>query len=658
MKLLNIAIKNLKCNFFFYSLYLLSVSFVLMIFFCFISFANNDVIMEKISSDGRVEAICSVVAAFIVAFVMFYMTYSNKFFIRRRMRELGIYSLLGYSKTSIFILLAIENSFISLGGFGVGVLLGGLLHKGVVNMIVSIMGLSINTSKIPLINVDATILTFVFVSVVTLALALSNIGVLAKTSLLDLVRIEKRFDKPIRHKVWLGCIGFLCLISGYALSLDIIRLHHSLWYRIGFSPIALLTMFFVVSGTILCVYSFIPMVFNDIKKRGAIFMKDTTIIVVPKFIQRIRLNAKSMILLILLSAGTLAILGATVLSLWYPIEATKRIIPSAIEFRIESEEQVKRVVTALSQKMGDNDFKTYKTTIVRVTAASDLLPYEYAVSEDKGRVPAFECISESDYLALLHLQGKATHAFALKETESILIKYRADSENKDVGAIYSLNLENGTTSDVEVIATSLDNPIGFANSIGTLVIADALYEKLLTQSHDTFSVFSIDGENLRGNEQAYHIVCDMMSDNIYLASAYQRQAELTYYNSSTFLLISFATVIFLIATGSILYFQNISSISYDKADYEMLSKMGYDERKLRKIVRLQVRIYFLIPYVIGTLHSIFAILCYKYALVDDVIGNSSAVLYPIGFSVLLFSVIYFVYYQITKHSCYTFITNF
>lgn len=116
MKLLNIAIKNLKCNFSFYSLYLLSVSFVLMIFFCFISFANNVVIMEKISSDGRVEAMCSVVAVFIIAFVIFYMAYSNKFFIRRRMRELGIYSLQGFPKTSIFTLLAIENVFISLSG--------------------------------------------------------------------------------------------------------------------------------------------------------------------------------------------------------------------------------------------------------------------------------------------------------------------------------------------------------------------------------------------------------------------------------------------------------------------------------------------------------------------------------------------------------------
>lgn len=651
MKLFSMAIKNLKCNFSFYALYLASVSFVLMIFFCFMSFAKNQVIMDAISSDGRVEAMCSVVAAFIMAFVIFYMAYSNQFFMQRRMRELGIYSLLGYAKTAIFALLAIENVLICFGGLAVGILLGGFLHKAVINLIVSVMGLTIDLSGIPLVNVESAMVSAAFIGVVTAALALSAIGTLAKTSLLDLVRIEKRFDKPIKHRPWLGVMGLLLLVFGYALALDITRLTRSFWYTVGFSPIALLTIVLVVSGTILCVYSFIPLAFNYIKKSGALFLKDTTLVVVPKFIQRIRLNAKSMILLILLSAGTLAILGSTILSLWYPVQATRRIIPSAIEFRVQNEAQVERVIAALSQCIGENSFKAYETKVVRVTATSDNLPDEYAISSDKGRTPSLECIPESSYIALLRLQGKAPAPLHLGESEGVLIKYRADSEDKDIGAIYTIDMAHDTAAHVNVVATSLDNPIGFANSVGTLVVSDGLYGRLLAVSEDTFSVLSIDGDGLRESEIAYRAVYDLMPGNIYFASAYQRQAEFTYYNSSTFLLICFATIIFLIATGSILYFQNLSSISYDRADYDILSKMGYDEKKLKKIITLQVRIYFLIPYVIGTLHSIFAILCYKYALVDDVLGNSGAVLLPIGFSLLLFTVIYFIYYIITKRSC-------
>ena len=51
MKLSAIALKNLKRNFSFYFLYLFSVSFVLMIYFCFTSFSMNQIIMETLMDD-------------------------------------------------------------------------------------------------------------------------------------------------------------------------------------------------------------------------------------------------------------------------------------------------------------------------------------------------------------------------------------------------------------------------------------------------------------------------------------------------------------------------------------------------------------------------------------------------------------------------------
>ena len=55
MQNLSLALKNLKNNLSFYALYLLSVAFVITIFFAFTSFSMNKVMLEKISNDGRVE---------------------------------------------------------------------------------------------------------------------------------------------------------------------------------------------------------------------------------------------------------------------------------------------------------------------------------------------------------------------------------------------------------------------------------------------------------------------------------------------------------------------------------------------------------------------------------------------------------------------------
>ncbi len=112
MNNLSIAFKNLKKNFAFYALYILSVSLVITIYFAFTSFSMNTVMLEKISGDGRVESMCRVISVFLTVFVIFYMSYSNRFFLRQRTKELGIYALLGYRRENILSLLLSENIII------------------------------------------------------------------------------------------------------------------------------------------------------------------------------------------------------------------------------------------------------------------------------------------------------------------------------------------------------------------------------------------------------------------------------------------------------------------------------------------------------------------------------------------------------------------
>ena len=274
MKLSAIALKNLKRNFSFYSLYLFSVSFVLMIYFCFTSFSMNQIIMEKISSDGRVETMCRTVAVFIMAFVIFYMFYSNSFFMRRRMRELGIYSLLGYRKSTILKLLIFENVMICFGGMMLGILTGSILHKIVIAGIVTLLGISVDQSAIPLIYPAAVKAILSFVIVVLITLTLSNARLLRKSTLLDLVRLEKKTEKPIHPHAITAILGVGFLSAGYGLALDIMRGKQSLWNTIGFSPIAMLTLFVLWQERFcLCTHSYPMSVRKSGRKKADFTMK-------------------------------------------------------------------------------------------------------------------------------------------------------------------------------------------------------------------------------------------------------------------------------------------------------------------------------------------------------------------------------------------------
>ncbi|TKI11003.1 ABC transporter permease [Bacillus wiedmannii] len=653
MELFTIAKKNLKNNFSFYSFYFISVAFVLMVFFSFISFSMNDIVMEKISSDGRVETMSKTVAIFVMAFVLFYMSYSNTFFMKKRMNELGIYSLLGYRKSTMLKLLTFENIIICFAALFVGVIFGAIAHKGIVGVIIKILKLQIDTSKVPFINLDAVLFTFAFIFAVLFVLSLSNWIILRKSSLLTLVRMEQKEENKLKINTAFSLLGLVLILIGYFLALDITRGMQSLWKTIGFSAIALLTMFSVILGTIFFIHSFLPYAIQKLKKNKIWFYKESNIIVIPNFIFKIRSKAKTLILLTLLTAGTLAIFSSTLLTLYYPVAATERIVPSAIEFPLEDKEVANKSLQTVQKTVGKERISYTETTIINVKSNSDSLPKEYSIKKEHG----FDLISESDYRDLIHVQDKNVEFNTLAKNESILVKYRPEKEHLDKGKIYTLNVTPTTNIDVKVKDTTLLNPIGFANSVGTLIISDQLYKEIKTLELPQKTIVSFNGKDIRNNKAVYENLAPLFKNNMYFTSSYQKKDYIIQQNSSTFLLISFVTIIFFIATGSILYFHNLSSMMSNKNEFIILNRMGYNKKKIKRIISKEIFTLFSIPYIIGLAHSIFALLAYKTALMDDLLGKSSAFILPILFAVIIFTVVYIVYYLLTKRACYKIIFN-
>ena len=686
MNIILIAIKNLKKNFSFYTLYLISASLVITIFFAFTSFSMNDVMLEKISSDGRVEMMCRTVSVFLMAFVVFYMTYSNGFFLRRRTRELGIYALLGYRKSAIMRLLALENFFICTASLIIGVLAGGFLHKGVVAFITALLNLSLSDEKMILFNPGAIVQTAIFVLAVISAMFLSNGKVIRQTSLLNLIRLEKHAEKNMKTRIVPAILGLLMILSGYFLALNILQGKDSLWITAGFTPIGMLTLLLVTFGTIFFINSFLPC-FMSLTRGSKRFYTEVRIITIPNFIYRIRSNARTIIMLTLFSAATLTITGVMALTLYYPIAAVSRIAPSEIEFRVENAEQIPAVKHILAESpslesnqtlvtnyslesnhslldnMDSSGVTLTLTDIIKVTSDASVLPIEYQIGSAKGdannekltRVPGFECISASSYEQLMTAQGRSDSLeglLPLTETQCILVKYEPNADGSDeTGCVYPLLTDKGPLN-LKVKSTTLANPISFANSIGTLIISDEAYNRLVKMTYPRTTVLSLNGPGLKNNESIYTAMEKITDNSPYLQGNSHRIQELLTLNSSTFLLIGFLVVLFFIATGSILYFNNVSAITDSREDLDILKKMGYSSKKIKIIIRNQVFTFFSIPFIIGLTDSLFALLVYKRGLMQNLLGDTLIQYLPVAVSVGVTAAIYLIYYMITKRTCY------
>ncbi len=659
---ISMAAKNLRKSFSFYVLYLLSVSLVITLHFAFTSFSMNQVMLEKISSDGRVESMCSMISIFLMAFVVFFMTYSNRFFLKRRTKELGIYALLGYRKTAILSLLTFENVLICCGALCTGVLLGAIMHKGIVAGITALLRLSIDTAQIPFFEVNAIRKTVCFILLVIVVLSISNGRFLFQSSLMSLVRFEKKAEKNMSFHFVPSVIGLVMTVLGYVLALDIFRGRKSLWLSVGFYQIGLLTAMLILLGTIFFISSFLPYVMKNSKKNKRAFYTETRIITTPNFVYHIRSNARTLIMLTLLSAATLTVASVMALTLYYPIASVSRMAPSELEFRVANENQINAVKRLVNQYAPGAAVTFIQTDIYKITSSSASLPMEYSAGSAKGdsqnekilRDIGFECISYTQYHSLLLAQKKDTIADqipALNDTECILVKYQPNADGSDEsGSVYSLNTDT-VSIPLTVRGTTLHNPISFANSVGTLIVSDNVYEQIRASAAPKTSILSINGKALEDNEDLFADLSALLENSPYLQGNSHRLHVIFSLNSSTFLLIGFLVVLFFIATGSILYFNNISALTDTKADYEILHKMGYTNKAIRKIIKKQVFTFFCIPFTFGFIDCIFATIVYKTGLMQNLLGNSLALYVPTIIAIALTASIYLFYYWLTVHSC-------
>lgn len=107
----------------------------------------------------------------------------------------------------------------------------------------------------------------------------------------------------------------------------------------------------------------------------------------------------------------------------------------------------------------------------------------------------------------------------------------------------------------------------------------------------------------------------------------------------------FLGLVFLLATGSIIYFKQLTEANADRERYVVLHKIGVTKQEMKKAIAKQVSFIFAIPLVIGILHSLFAL---------KGLGNilPFEIMIPLLISIGVYGVIYIGYYFLTVRSYY------
>ena len=130
----------------------------------------------------------------IAIFAAIFLFYTHSFLIRRRMKEVGLYNILGMGKRNIARILLWETVMVTVLSLGAGLFIGAALSKLAELLMLNIMGGSVTyTLSVSIPGLVSTARVFV---VIYLLIMLHSLWLLRRSSAISLLRSESAGEKP------------------------------------------------------------------------------------------------------------------------------------------------------------------------------------------------------------------------------------------------------------------------------------------------------------------------------------------------------------------------------------------------------------------------------------------------------------------------------
>lgn len=239
-----------------------------------------------------------------------FLHYTYRFVIKRRKKELGLYSILGLEKKHIMVMMLYE-SIVTTGIIILGGVIFGLVFAKLIFMLLFYM------IKLPVLNdfpfslkaFQITTLFFCVAALFNLAFSLYAVG---KSNPIELFAESRRGEKKPRFLWLLAAAGVLILGWGYFLSVTA-KTDEMLFINF------FLAVFLVVIGTYFIFTSGSVMALGILKRRKGFYYKPSNFITVSGMYYRMKRNAAGLVNICIFSTMIIITLSCTV-SLYMGIE--------------------------------------------------------------------------------------------------------------------------------------------------------------------------------------------------------------------------------------------------------------------------------------------------------------------------------------------------
>lgn len=615
MTLFSLARKNIQRNLSNYFLYIASMVFSIVIYFTFVTLKYNDDLSALKQSSQQIKGLMSASSVVLLFFIVIFMAYSNSFFMKKRKKEVALYSLLGVRKQKIGLMLFFENLVIGLVSLVLGIVLGFFMSQGLLMILVRLMGYEVVGSLT--FSMEALMNTTGIFTLLFLFTSLQGYRVIYQFKLIDLFHAEKQGEQIPRASLVAALLGTALIAFGYyTAASDLFT--SKIWRFFTILGTPLMVIGITIAGTYLIFHSVSVFVLTALKKATSWSWKGLNLIGVSQLLYRIRANAKSLSIIAILSATTITA-GGGVFGMYYNAEASVRqMLPNTFMWKgdvVELPQQEVLYNESLSVKnlRVDNEFSFFEYTLLK----------------------------ESDYNRLAKLQGK-DQELHVADGSTVLLDAAYDERFSHDFTNEDFKLENGDSFHVDKMYT--DSVLNFTSAGTVLVVNDQ--EFTATNAEEvTIQVIGLDND-LKQQALSQDIYKQLTSEQQESFSSVPQSYEDSIATVGALLFVgSFLGLVFLAATGSIIYFKILTEAEEDQAKYAILNKIGVNSKQILKTVAGQVAVIFSAPLIVGIVHSSFALLAFS-----QLFGMN--ITKPVILWMIAYSAIYFIYYIFTVRSFY------
>ena len=638
MGLFDIATKNIKRNFYNYFLYFISMIFSIVVYFTFTSIEYNPQV-EKVIGASMISVVFKAAAIVVAVFVAIFIWYSNSFFIRKRKKEIALYSLLGIRKRQIGRMLFYENIVMGIAALLTGIFFGSLLSKLFIMILVRLMGFSADiVFMVPLKAVINTAAVFIVLFLMT---SIHGYRLIYRFKLIELFKAENQGDREPKVSVFFSIASILLIGGGYWIYTRKIS---------SFTVFAILiTLVLVVIGTFMLFSSLTLLIIKLSKKNKRRYYKGINMIGTSQLLYRINASARTLATIAVLSAATLTAMEVSS-SFYYDLSVDLEKNYGFTYAYASNDASLDKQVEDIISRYPEN--KIIASVNMNFAKVNGQWPDFQSESVNKTIPAGFYIISESNYDEIARARKLKDRIKLLNSNEAVVFGQILNFTSKYDYAGKTITI-SGNNDNLPL------NVVGFKdyslpNSGMTryaVVVRDEVYNKYC-KAGNLYRIKGYITDNEKDSEKLTGELDKLLSkkliqngEGVKFSSYYSRYKAGLMFSGLIIFLGAFLGLLFLVATGSIIFFKQLSEANDDRDRYKILRNIGVTKKEIRISISKQIFIVFALPLGIGIMHSLVASSLLSRMLKVDLT-------LPIIVTVSAYSAIYMIYYFLTVNSYY------